>query len=113
MAATISSSVRLSPELEGALRSLGANRATILLGFLLVGVAELGAASGLDTSTMQTDLHQVLRYHLPEPLRGRLEAVQNALSVRELGGNAGPEQLEEPAELTVRRDRLVDESDGT
>jgi len=86
--ATISSSVRLSPPFEGAISGLGANRAALLLAFLLVGVTELGEASGLDTSTIQADLHHVLRYHLPEPLRCRLEAVQDALSGADPGGEA-------------------------
>ncbi len=90
MAATVSSSVRLSCPFEAALQHLGTNRAALLLGFLLVGVAELGEVSGLELTTMQGDLHHVLRYHLPEPLRRRLATVQATLRIEEQGGEAAP-----------------------
>ncbi len=112
MATTVSRSVRLSPAFEGALQSLGTNRAALLLGFMLVGVAELGEASGLEMTTMQADLHHVLRYHLPEPLRCRLEAVQATLSAEEQGGEAAPDAspfcLVRPAQLaTATGDAVV------
>ncbi len=136
MATTVSSSIRLSPTFEGALQRLGTNRAALLLGFLLVGVAELGEASGLELTTMHADLHHVLRYHLPEPLRCRLEALQNTVSTGEQGTEAAPkargshqvtsaqaapapghaaamapEQLDEPETSEAVRDPLAGEGD--
>jgi len=136
MATTVSSSVRLSAAFEGALQRLGTNRAALLLGFLLVGVAEVGEASGLDVTTMQADLHHVLRYHLPEPLRCRLAAVEHTVSTEAQGTEAAPNargshrgasalavpaadhdgaimpaQLDEPEESDAVRDPLAGEGD--